>query len=216
MCTEVQLRPDTVKLNNSNTLHRRAAVQTQPGYSSPVPQEHPALRVLPSFCISDVQTRQFLLSGRELPKPSLPLHFRQHQWPLGSLLVTSQICSGDISDLFWWPLVPSAPEWWGLANQERLAEVSGRSSWKRKCLEIPGGCWIQSVPPEVCRTLKLYQNHPQVHPSQSFPQPHPACLSFIDKKTRKKKKDFHRKLIITFSPPPLIFWHKCIRYSLQI
>lgn len=104
--------------------------------------------------------------------------------------VASGISSGDISDLFWWPLVPSAPEWWGLANQERLAEVSGRSSWKRRCLEIPGGCWIQSVPPEVCRTLKLYQNHPQVHPSQSFPQPHPACLSFIDKKTRKKKKRF--------------------------
>lgn len=124
------------------------------------------------------------------------------------------VCAGGI-----WS--PQLQEWWVWHSRRGWQRSPRKECWKSRCMEIPGGCLIPSVPPmdqalpQKFAGLKLYQNHPQVHPSQSFPQPHPACLSFIDKKTRKKE-DFHRKLIITFSPPPLIFWHKCIRYSLQI
>lgn len=134
------------------------------------PGAHPPLRVFLSIYISDVSTREFLVSGRKLPKPSLHLHFRQQQWPLGSVLVASGPLSsrnGVWQTRRGWHRSPR--------NEQLEKEVHGNSWWLLDPISSPSGSGI-----------KLYQNHPQVHPSQSFPQPHPACLSFIDKKTRKK------------------------------
>lgn len=145
----------------SAALHRTAPVQTQPEDVPKSTRSTSSTESLPSL----VSTREFLVSGRKLPKPSLDLHFKQQQWPLGSVLVASA------------PL--SSRRGWHRShrNQQLEKEVHGNSWWVFDPISSPSGSGI-----------KLYQNHPQVHPSQSFPQPHPACLSFIDKKTKKKKR----------------------------
>lgn len=203
-----QIRP-MAKLHKSNTLKASSAAllccteQLQSrGYPKVLRhQEHVHHSESSLHCRR--LNKQFLLSAAPQTIPSSAAKQQQQLWGLFGAL-------GPLSSR-------SAGVWQGRRGWHSLG---GRSSWQRSSTGIPGGCLIQSVPPvdqgiptEVCRTKAL--SKPSSSPSQSVLPTATSSLSFVDKK-QGKKKDFHRKLIITFSPPPLIFWHKCIRYSLQI
>lgn len=184
-----------VKVNKLNTLkassaaaavlHRTAPVHAQPEDIPKCHQEH-----IHHSESSSAFTLQMFKTGN-----SLFLEGNCLNHPFSCM--SSSSSSSSLWDLFRRHLVPSAPEVVGFGKPGEAGRgLRGTSSWKSRCMEnswwvfdpigSPSGsghshsCPRAHLGAQKFAGLKLYQNHPQVHPSQSFPQPHPACLSFID------------------------------------